>query len=60
MGMNVSDNSSFSRAGGQSSSLAVSSSHRQCTVSVLIIAELAMGHAGGAEILNQISALVGI
>ena len=40
-------------------SLAVSSSHRQCTVSVLIIAELARG-AGGAEISNQISALAGI
>ena len=40
-------------------SLAVSSSHQQCTVSVLIIAELARG-AGGAEISNQISALAGI
>ena len=37
-------------------SLAVSSSHGQCTVSGLVVAELARG----AEILKQISALAGI
>ena len=39
-------------------SLTVSSSHWQCTVSVLIIDELARG-ADGTEISNQISALAG-
>ena len=39
-------------------SLATSSSQWQCTVSVLIIAELARG-AGGIEISNQMSVLAG-
>ena len=45
--------------GWQVLSLTVSSSHWQCSVSVLVIAEFARG-GGGAEVSNQISALVGI
>ena len=41
-------------------SLAVSSSHWQCTVSVVIITEFDGIGAGGTEISNQISALAGV
>ena len=39
--------------------LTASSSHWQCTVNVLIIADMARG-ADGAEFLSQISTLTGI